>query len=378
LANTLVDVQQGRIGRRREKTSSQRWLWRAGIFLAGCIVLVAAGAGLLRLLVNEATTPSAVESAGEPTVDVEPGSPLSPLEQLQVRDPSPLLQSDAELDALSDMLDELESTPFPESAFQRPFAPTPGADGPNSKTEATAPGEEDAAGSRASSAMRWRFNFRGAPWKEVLEWFSTIADRPLWADEFPKGTFNYVDRKPYSLQEIANLLDTVLRTKGFLLKLGPSGVHVIRLKRDRAEKGFGAQLPGHDELVADRRSLLELKEEITNLEARRDSLPHDAADRAAELAILQTQSESLHNQIAAALGALKAKSEEAEFVLDQTTALLARVDSVNRVSAECVPQHVVMELKQIQIEAKAAFDEINAVLGLGASGLAPRVRSQSQ
>jgi serine/threonine protein kinase len=360
LAKALVDVQQGRIRRRGAKSSWQRWIWRAAVCFAACIVLAAAGAGLLKLLVDEAPIRSEVQSDGEKMVDqasASPLSPLSPLEQLQSRDPSPLLQSDAELDALSDLLDELESTPFPES----PFNPPPGA---GSKTEPTAPGEGDAAKPREGSALRWRFNFHGAPWKEVLEWFSTIADRPLCADEFPDGTFNYADRKPCSLEEIANVLDAVLRTQDFLLKLAPTGIHVIRLNRNRAVSRLGPKLPAHDELVADRTNLLRLRDEIARLTERRDSLTEGASDRDTQLAVLKAESDSLHNQVAAALAAIKAKSEEAKLAFDESTALLARVDAINAVSADCVPLHVVLRLKREQLECKAALDEINAVLDL--------------
>src|SRR5690606_12398163 len=48
---------------------------------------------------------------------------------------------------------------------------------------------------------RLRFNFKGAPYQEVLEWFAEQADLSLVLESPPPGTFNYRDSKSYTAAE---------------------------------------------------------------------------------------------------------------------------------------------------------------------------------
>ena len=65
--------------------------------------------------------------------------------------------------------------------------------------------------------VRLKFQFRYAPWKDVLDWFATQADLSLIADNPPPGTFNYSDSRSYTPAEAINLLNGVLLTKGYTL-----------------------------------------------------------------------------------------------------------------------------------------------------------------
>jgi type II secretory pathway component GspD/PulD (secretin) len=62
-----------------------------------------------------------------------------------------------------------------------------------------------------------RFKFRYQPWKEVLDWFAQQADLSLVMDAPPPGTFNYSDDKEFTPTEAIDLLNDVLRTKGYTL-----------------------------------------------------------------------------------------------------------------------------------------------------------------
>jgi len=46
-----------------------------------------------------------------------------------------------------------------------------------------------------------KFNFRYAPWKDVLEWFAEQADLSLDPIDTPPGTWNYTDRRSYTPDE---------------------------------------------------------------------------------------------------------------------------------------------------------------------------------
>ncbi|HND55448.1 MAG TPA: hypothetical protein PLV92_23700, partial [Pirellulaceae bacterium] len=70
-------------------------------------------------------------------------------------------------------------------------------------------------GSTGSGQLR--FNFRFAPWKDVLEWFAQQADLSLVLESPPPGTFNYADNKIYTPAEAIDLLNGVLLTKGYVL-----------------------------------------------------------------------------------------------------------------------------------------------------------------
>lgn len=75
-----------------------------------------------------------------------------------------------------------------------------------------------------------RFNFRFAPWKDVLDWFATQADLSLVLDAPPPGTFNYVDNKSYTPAEAIDLLNGVLLTKGYTLLRRERMLMVINLE----------------------------------------------------------------------------------------------------------------------------------------------------
>jgi type II secretory pathway component GspD/PulD (secretin) len=84
----------------------------------------------------------------------------------------------------------------------------------------TATSTETAAGTAPAAATgekRLRFNFRFAPWDEVLQWFADEAGLSLMMDQPPTGTFNYYDDRSYTPTEALDLLNGVLLTKSFTL-----------------------------------------------------------------------------------------------------------------------------------------------------------------
>lgn len=62
-----------------------------------------------------------------------------------------------------------------------------------------------------------RFNFRYAPWKEVLDWFARQADLSFVTEAYPPGTFNYVDDREYTPAQAIDIINSVLLTKGYTL-----------------------------------------------------------------------------------------------------------------------------------------------------------------
>lgn len=99
------------------------------------------------------------------------------------------------------------------SSTEKP-APTPSAKpDPEPPAEQAMPPAADA----PKAEPRLRFNFRFQKWVDVLEWFAEQADLSLVLDAPPPGTFNYSDRREYSVVESIDLLNGVLLSKGFTL-----------------------------------------------------------------------------------------------------------------------------------------------------------------
>lgn len=88
---------------------------------------------------------------------------------------------------------------------------------PSTTTNKTAEGTPSPVRGKVSPDGKLRFNFRYAPWKDVLDWFASQADLSLEAETIPQGTFNYTDTHAYTPGEAIDILNSVLLTKGYTL-----------------------------------------------------------------------------------------------------------------------------------------------------------------
>lgn len=75
-----------------------------------------------------------------------------------------------------------------------------------------------------------RFNFRYAPWKEVLDWFARQADLSFVTEAYPPGTFNYVDDREYTPAQAIDIINSVLLTKGYTLIRRERALMLINLE----------------------------------------------------------------------------------------------------------------------------------------------------
>jgi hypothetical protein len=94
------------------------------------------------------------------------------------------------------------------------------------------PAEVDGEANQPEGDKRLQFQFRYAPWKDVLEWFADRADLSLVLDAPPPGTFNYSDRRSYTPAEAIDLLNSVLLTKGYTLIRRERMLMLINLEDD--------------------------------------------------------------------------------------------------------------------------------------------------
>jgi hypothetical protein len=128
LAQVLSDVQSGRLGRPRRTARFTRTIWIGAAAVA--VILIVAAAMIARPWFTKPQLDAGAPGANGGSRDgssldgglVETDNPStdSLLEELSAVDPSPPAQAAADLDALSQSLESLETYPYPESHTKEP------------------------------------------------------------------------------------------------------------------------------------------------------------------------------------------------------------------------------------------------------------------
>jgi hypothetical protein len=90
----------------------------------------------------------------------------------------------------------------------------------SSRATAAATGDSPAGAGGADARngdVTLSFNFRYAPWADVLKLFAEAAGLTLDLNDVPPGTFNYYDEKTYTVTEALDVLNGYLLPKGYVL-----------------------------------------------------------------------------------------------------------------------------------------------------------------
>lgn len=149
---------------------------------------------------------------------------------------------------LGEPFNDFEQNPFgrvfrgrddgPQTVTGSPREPSPPPTEP-AVDDPKAPSEETAGTTATSEAVpaepgekHLRFNFRFAPWDEVLQWFADEAGFSLMMDLPPPGTFNYYDDRSYTPTEALDLLNGILLTKNFTLLRRGNLLACVRLDQN--------------------------------------------------------------------------------------------------------------------------------------------------
>jgi type II secretory pathway component GspD/PulD (secretin) len=104
----------------------------------------------------------------------------------------------------------------PTASFSSRLAAKPGAAVDGGAGESV--GAPGAAGEpRKDGEATLSFNFRYAPWADVLKLFAEAANLTLDLNDVPPGTFNYYDDKTYTVTEAMDVLNGYLLPKGYVL-----------------------------------------------------------------------------------------------------------------------------------------------------------------
>lgn len=96
---------------------------------------------------------------------------------------------------------------------------------------------------KASPDGKIRFAFRFQPWEDVLDWFAAQAELSLLWSTLPEGTFNYTDKREYTVPEALDLINGVLLTKGFTLIRRDQLLLLVNLQDSIDERLISQVLP---------------------------------------------------------------------------------------------------------------------------------------
>jgi type II secretory pathway component GspD/PulD (secretin) len=84
---------------------------------------------------------------------------------------------------------------------------------------------------RPNEAGMISFSFKGQPWPSVLEWLADISGLSLHWEEAPQGYVDLTTRGQYSVEEVRDLLNSVLLAKGFSVLKNGEILVVVNLQK---------------------------------------------------------------------------------------------------------------------------------------------------
>jgi serine/threonine protein kinase len=186
LADVLAGVQQGRIGRRQEFQTRQRY-WLIGL---AAVATVAAVIAIMPYLARQIPHEHSREanhqiSSRQAASDSNNAAPPT-LNQLKSVDPSPPPVAHSQLNSLSGLLDSLEAMPFPETEFgiHEPILPN---DSGMSKPDKGL-SEPSADAQVTDQAVHWPMKCRSNLWEDLLDRYATLACLPPYQGCSTNGT----------------------------------------------------------------------------------------------------------------------------------------------------------------------------------------------
>lgn len=97
-----------------------------------------------------------------------------------------------------------------------------------------------------------RFNFRGATFQQVIDYFSRVTGLPVvWETDAPQGTLDYISPHSYSLDEALRVLNIVLQSRGVMLRVDDDMLYLQKLSEMQKESlpTYIGELP--DDITAD-------------------------------------------------------------------------------------------------------------------------------
>ncbi|PQO33733.1 secretin N-terminal domain-containing protein [Blastopirellula marina] len=98
------------------------------------------------------------------------------------------------------------------------------------KDEPTEPANPEELKVRPDAQGKVRFNFRGQAWPDVLDWLADISSTSLDWQELPSDYLNLTTQRAYSVDEVRDLLNERLMTRGYTILKQQEGMVVAKLE----------------------------------------------------------------------------------------------------------------------------------------------------
>ncbi|MHC5007374.1 MAG: secretin N-terminal domain-containing protein, partial [Planctomycetota bacterium] len=120
-------------------------------------------------------------------------------------------------------------------------------------TDAAAAANDDA--SAADEPVLIRFNFKGATFDQVIDFFSRATGLPVVREaDVPQGTLDYMAPEAYTLDEALDILNIILQAKGVALRVNDDMLYLQKLEDMQREDipVFVGELPaqvGDNEII---------------------------------------------------------------------------------------------------------------------------------
>ncbi len=92
-----------------------------------------------------------------------------------------------------------------------------------------------------------RFNFKGATFDQVIDYFSRVTGLPVVREaDLPQGTLDYLAPEQYTLDEALGVLNIILHAKGVSLRVSDDMLYLQTLTEMQRENipTFIGMLPG--------------------------------------------------------------------------------------------------------------------------------------
>lgn len=194
------------------------------------------------------------------------------------------------------------------------------------------------------------FSFKGQPWPAVLEWLADISDMSLQWEEAPAGYLDLTTRGRYTIEEVHDLINSVLLAKGFTL-LHNGDVLIV------------ANLRNLDTSLVPRVTIVELKR-CGNYELVKTFIDLDwlVAEEAAEEIKPML---SPYGKVAAL------KTTNRLDVLESAGNLRRIVDLIDEEQSDSGQQRLVREFRLKHTRAAEVLETLNTLLGIERKSSAP-------
>jgi len=260
-------------------------------------------------------------------------------------------------------------------------APEPSVDEPDSSGQDEAPAEP----------MRLKFNFKGATFQQVIEYFSRVTGLPVvWETDPPDGTLQYQSKQTYNLEEALRVLNIVLQARGVMLRVDDDMLYLQKLTEMQREDvpTFVGELP--DDVTPDQiitvvqplsialakgmaEKLKPMVAEYGSITAIEQQNALVITETAAQVRRLMTIIKELDRQdIEGVVEIYKVKHTRASELMDALKALLSQ--KVEKYVINQKGQQVKIEEERLPGLSLSADDRTNSIIAKGAQNRIDKLR----